>query len=82
MGSDGETSKVAKMTAVRAEFGDGRDYWYVGDTVGDIVEAKEAGVHTIAAGWGWHSAGRLLDAHPEYLVKAPAGLLSILDGRR
>ncbi len=80
MGSDGETSKVAKLTAVRAEFGDGREYWYVGDTVGDIVEAKEADVHTIAASWGWHSADRLLEAHPDYLVNEPGELLSILDG--
>jgi phosphoglycolate phosphatase len=79
MGSDGETSKVAKMAAVRAEFGEGRDYWYVGDTVGDIVEAKEADVHTIATSWGWHSATRLLEAHPEYLVDEPAELLSILN---
>lgn len=78
VGSDGETSKVAKMAAVRAEFGDGRDYWYIGDTVGDIVEAKEADVHTIAASWGWHSAARLLEARPEYLVDEPAELLSVL----
>lgn len=79
MGSDGETSKVAKMAAVRAEFGDGRDYWYVGDTVGDIVEARAADVHTIATSWGWHSATRLLKAHPDHLSNEPAELLSILD---
>jgi len=64
------------------------EQWYVGDTVGDIVEGKAAGVRTIAAGvrtiavgWGWHDAERLLGASPDYLAQTPADLLEFL-GRR
>ena len=57
------------------------EQWYVGDTVADIVEGKAAGVRTIAVGWGWHDAERLLGASPDYLAQTPADLLELL-GRR
>ena len=38
---------------IASQLGEGLDSWYVGDTVGDIVEGKESGVGTIAVTWGW-----------------------------
>ena len=81
IGSDSETSKTRKIEVVKADYGAELEYWYVGDTVGDIVEGKAAGVRTIAVGWGWHDAERLLAASPDYLAQTPADLLEFL-GRR
>ena len=78
IGSDSETSKTAKINLIEAEYGPGLDYWYVGDTVGDIVEGKAAGVHTIAVGWGWHGPERLLEAGPDGMAHSPVDLLNLL----
>ena len=52
--------------------------WFVGDTVGDMVEGREAGVGTIAAAWGWHTAAQLSGAAPDHLAAEPADLLMLL----
>ncbi len=77
LGSDSDTSKVRKIKAACRQFGEDLDAWYVGDTVGDIIEGKAAGVGTIAAAWGWHSAAKLESASPDYIVPAPTGLLAL-----
>ncbi|MBM4272811.1 MAG: HAD family hydrolase [Deltaproteobacteria bacterium] len=51
--------------------------YYVGDTTGDIREARMAGVRTVAVTWGWHSRERLETVSPDYLIETPEGLLSI-----
>ena len=79
IGSDHETSKTARISLVKAEYGAGSEYWYVGDTVGDIVEGNAAGVRTVAVGWGWHEAERLLEARPDRLACRPADLLDLLE---
>ena len=55
--------------------------YYVGDTTGDIREAKTAGVRTVAVAWGWHSRERLLAAQPEFVVDKPEDLLAVEDHR-
>ena len=49
----------------------------MGDTVGDILEAREAGVCTVGAAWGWHGAERLLRAAPDHLAHSPSDLLDL-----
>jgi phosphoglycolate phosphatase len=78
IGSDAETSKERRIDLTRVEYGAGPEYWYVGDTVGDILEGKAAGVRTIAVGWGWHSEEHLLEASPDRLARTPADLLDLL----
>jgi len=51
--------------------------FYVGDTVGDIKEARLAGVKTVAVTWGWHSKEKLEMANPDYLIETPKVLLRI-----
>lgn len=77
-GSDNDTSKVHKIIAARRRYGDELDPWYVGDTLGDIIEGKTAGVGTIGAAWGWHSVGRLRRASPDHIAHAPRDLLGLL----
>ncbi len=78
LGGDKGTSKVRKIgAAVRRHAGaDGR--WFVGDSVGDIVEGRLAGVGTIAAAWGWHPLEQLRRASPHRIAGAPSDLLRLL----
>lgn len=52
-------------------------YSYIGDTVGDIKEAKSAKVTTVAVTWGWHDLDQLQQAQPDSLVHHPSELLSL-----
>ena len=76
LGGDKGTSKVRKIRAAvrRHAVADGR--WFVGDSVGDIVEGRLAGVGTIAAAWGWHPLEQLKSASPHRIAGAPSDLLN------
>jgi len=61
-----------------AEFGNTReDTFYVFDTIGDFTETKEAGVKSVAVGWGWHSPDDLLKLKPDYFVNDREQLLNL-----
>ena len=77
-GADTDTSKVRKMTAARARHPHPGGCCYVGDTVGDIAEAREAGVPSVAVTWGWHPEERLLGASPDAVARDPEELVRIL----
>lgn len=78
LGSDFLLSKIDKIHHAVAAFGVDKNHaYYVGDTTGDIREAKEAGIRTVAVTWGWHSRERLERIQPDYLVDNPLDLLSI-----
>ena len=51
--------------------------YYIGDTVGDMKEARLAGVRTVAVTWGWHDRDRFEKVNPDYLIETPEGLLHI-----
>jgi phosphoglycolate phosphatase len=53
--------------------------YYIGDTVGDIKEAKAAGVQTIAVTWGWHSRERLSAVAPDFIVHSPQELSNLVE---
>jgi phosphoglycolate phosphatase len=50
----------------------------IGDSIGDISQGRQAGVRTIAVTWGFQQEGLLQDALPDYIVRSPQELLSIL----
>jgi phosphoglycolate phosphatase len=77
-GSDVGFSKKAKIACALKKYGiSGDKTFYIGDTAGDIVEARDAGVRSVAVTWGWHSRERLAAVRPDFLVDTPAMLLSI-----
>ena len=83
-GSDFHFSKKEKIDHALEKYGIPREKaFYIGDTVGDILEAQAAGVLSVAVTWGWHDRERLVAVHPDFVVDAPEGLLSIAsdDGR-
>jgi phosphoglycolate phosphatase len=77
LGSDDDFSKVRKIKFARRQHGLQLDPWYIGDTVGDIVEGKAAGVRTVAVAWGWHPVARLQAASPDHIAYTPEQLSSL-----
>jgi phosphoglycolate phosphatase len=75
LGADTATSKLLKIRMAREHHGSGLKPWYVGDTVGDILEAKAAGVGSIGVGWGWQRAEKLQEAGPDFIAYSPDDLL-------
>ena len=74
-GSEFRYSKQEKIAlAIKTFNAKPADAIYVGDTVGDIIEANMAGVKAMAVTWGWHSHNRLKQANPDFLVDTPEEL--------
>lgn len=85
LGSDDDFSKVRKIQLARRHHGLQLDPWYIGDTVGDIVEGRAAGAKTVGVAWGWHPVAKLQAASPDYIACTPehlATLLTDVPGRR
>jgi phosphoglycolate phosphatase len=77
-GAETARSKVEKIHALQARFPGQEVYWYVGDTTGDVREAREAGATPVGVAWGWHEPEQLLAAGAERIAGSPAELLTIL----
>jgi phosphoglycolate phosphatase len=76
LGADFNFSKVEKILYAKGHYGmDARHTAYICDTAGDIREAREAGVKTVAVTWGWHPRERLERARPDAIVERPEDLL-------
>ncbi|MDZ4165980.1 MAG: HAD family hydrolase [Smithellaceae bacterium] len=83
LGADRGLGKKEKIEQVMARENMPRERtYYIGDTTGDIREAKQAGVRTVAAAWGWHGRERLAAAGPDYLLDCPQELLSLAGAAR
>jgi phosphoglycolate phosphatase len=78
LGSDFLFSKREKIGHALSKYqvNPSRTY-YVGDTTGDIAEAKAAGVLSVAVTWGWHSRDKLAAAAPDFLIATPRELLGL-----
>ncbi len=74
-GCETSSSKVDKIKLIKNLTNE--ECYYIGDTIGDIIEGKRAGALTVAVGWGWHPMNRLLKASPDYLAYTPKDLLKI-----
>ena len=82
-GADFRFSKKEKIAYALEKYGiPGEQAFYIGDTVGDIGEARAAGVRSVAVTWGWHSRERLAAVHPDFLVDTPEGLLAVAGNGR
>ncbi len=79
LGSEAGRSKVGKIRALSARH-PGLPAFYIGDTVGDIREGREAGVTTVAVCWGWHGRERLAPAGPHHTADSPEQLVQVISG--
>ncbi len=73
IGSDIEPSKVKKIRAARRRE-PRRTPYYIGDTRGDMIEARRARSLPVAVTWGWHAESRLLTGKPAHVVHTPEEL--------
>lgn len=76
LGSDKEPSKVAKIRATVARH-PGLTPYYIGDTLGDMLEGRAAAAKTVAVGWGWHSTEHLLQAQPDHVMQGMEDLIAL-----
>lgn len=77
-GAEAGRSKVAKVEALIARFPGQASYWFVGDTAGDMREARLAGATPLGVAWGWHGREQLEAAGAERIADTPADLLAIV----
>ena len=81
LGVNSDRSKTVKIRRAMTQFGNNcENTFYVFDTTGDFSEAHEAGVNSVAVGWGWHSPDELLNLKPDYFVKDLPSLLNLAQG--
>lgn len=71
-------SKVAKIEELIARFPGQDAHWFVGDTAGDMREARLAGATPVGVAWGWHGPDMLEAAGAERIAQTPADLLAIV----
>lgn len=77
-GAEAGHSKVEKIRGLVARFPGQDVYWFVGDTAGDMREARLAGATPVGVAWGWHEPELLEEAGAERIAQAPADLLAIV----
>jgi phosphoglycolate phosphatase len=73
LGSDIHTSKIEKIKMIK-KIHSSTSYVFIGDTIGDILEGKQANVITIGVTWGWHSKEELQKSKPDYLIDSVSQL--------
>jgi len=81
-GVDTPGSKAQKILKARNQLLENRkqeSVFMVGDSLSDVLAAKEASVTSIAVTWGHQSLENLLRAKPDYLVSSPQDLIQIIE---
>lgn len=75
MGADVHTSKHEKIQMVFEKYSTkASECVFITDTLGDMREAKAAGVGAIGVSWGFHSRETLTEGGPFRIVEAPEGI--------
>jgi phosphoglycolate phosphatase len=81
-GVDSPGSKAQKISMAQnrlLEKGTPESVFMVGDSLSDILAAKEASVTSIAVTWGHQSLENLLRGNPDYLVSSPHDLIEVIE---
>jgi phosphoglycolate phosphatase len=81
LGAEKHVSKVQKIISIKEKYPD-FEYFYIGDTIGDIIEGKEAKVNTVATTWGYHNRNKLEKQNPDFIVDSPDELTAIFESRQ
>ena len=78
LGADKEKSKVKKIKKL-IQTHKSQNIIYIGDTIGDILETKRAKCQIISVSWGYFPLRMLKSAKPDFIVKKPQDLITIID---
>ncbi|TSC62376.1 MAG: phosphatase [Parcubacteria group bacterium Athens0416_74] len=80
LGKDVHTSKVEKIHSLLSRYeARADDCVFVTDTLGDMLEAEEAGLDAIGVSWGFLPKERLVQGKPYRVVDTPQELLAAID---
>jgi len=80
VGSPG--SKAEKITMAREWLLENRDQeavFMVGDSMSDVLAAKEALVTSVAVTWGHQSLEKILRGNPDHVVSSPQHLIEVIE---
>lgn len=77
-GVESGRSKVEKIRALIERHPGQEVYWFVGDTEGDMREARLAGATPLGVAWGWHDPARLRAAGAHRVAVSAAELHRLL----
>jgi phosphoglycolate phosphatase-like HAD superfamily hydrolase len=81
-GVDLPGSKAQKISMARDRLsrnGKQEPVFMVGDSVSDVLAAKEASVTSVAVTWGHQSLETLLRGNPDYVVSSPQNLIAVVE---
>jgi phosphoglycolate phosphatase len=81
-GVDSPGSKAQKISMARDQLSKNREQesvFMVGDSLSDVLAAKEASVTSIAVTWGHQSLDNLLRGHPDFVIGSPDDLMGIIE---
>lgn len=82
-GVDSPGSKAQKISMARKGWMQDQEpgpVCMVGDSISDVLAAKEAGVTSIAVTWGHQALERLLRGEPDHVIDSPHQLIEIIQG--
>lgn len=73
-------SKIIKINSILKKYNiEPNDTVFITDTLGDIKEAKECGVKSIAVTWGLHDRETLEKGNPVAIIDDPRELLRVIE---
>ena len=81
-GVDTPGSKAQKISMARVRLleNEGQQVaWMVGDSLSDVIAAKEASTTSIAVTWGHQSLEILLRGNPDHIVSSPHDLIEVIE---
>lgn len=81
-GIDSPGSKAQKIAMARNRLLENRkqeSVFMVGDSLSDVLAAKEASVSSVAVTWGHQTLENLLRGNPDYVVSSPHDLIQIIE---
>jgi phosphoglycolate phosphatase len=81
-GVDSPGSKAQKISMARNRLPDNRKQepvFMVGDSLSDVLAAKEASVTSVAVTWGHQSLEHLLRGNPDHVISCPHDLIDIVE---
>ena len=72
-------NRVEKILSLKAQYGNpNQKVFFIGDAVSDIRAARNAGIKSVAVGWGHQSLMKLRKEEPDFTVDKPADLISLI----
>ncbi|MET4695052.1 HAD family hydrolase [Endozoicomonas lisbonensis] len=77
LGLETHRDKTVKIARIQAQYPD-HSVFFISDTLGDILEARQTEAVTIAISWGWHSRQTLLRGSPDTILDTPDELLDYI----